>query len=31
LIGYNTDWSGAIDALEAKISLQGKTALVLGR
>ncbi len=30
LIGYNTDWSGAIDALEEKISLQGKTALVLG-
>ena len=30
LIGYNTDWSGAIEALEEKISLKGKTALVLG-
>ena len=30
LIGYNTDWSGAIEALEEKVSLKGKTALVLG-
>ena len=30
LIGYNTDWSGAIEALEEKISLKGKTALILG-
>lgn len=30
LIGYNTDWSGAMKALEGKIELQGKTAVVLG-
>ena len=30
LMGYNTDWSGAIEALEEKVSLKGKTALILG-
>jgi len=30
LIGYNTDWSGAIEALEEKVTLKGKNALVLG-
>ena len=30
LIGYNTDWSGAIEALEEKVALKDKTALVLG-
>lgn len=30
LIGYNTDWSGAMKALEDKIALPGKTAVVLG-
>ena len=30
LIGYNTDWSGAIKALEDEMVLQGKTAVVLG-
>jgi len=30
LIGYNTDWSGAIDALEEKVDLKGRKALVLG-
>lgn len=30
LIGYNTDWSGAVRALEDVMSLQGKTAAVLG-
>jgi shikimate dehydrogenase len=30
LIGYNTDWSGALEALEEKIELKGKKALVLG-
>ncbi len=30
LIGYNTDWSGALEALEEKIDLKGKKALVLG-
>ena len=30
LIGYNTDWSGAIKALEDRIDLRGKTAAVLG-
>ncbi len=30
LIGYNTDWKGAVDALEEKTILKGKKALVLG-
>lgn len=30
LIGYNTDWNGAMRALQDKIELQGKTAVVLG-
>lgn len=30
LIGYNTDWSGAIGALEAQVDLKGRKALVLG-
>jgi shikimate dehydrogenase len=30
LIGRNTDWSGAIGALEEKIALPGKKALLLG-
>ena len=30
LVGYNTDWSGAMRALQDKIALQGKTAVVLG-
>lgn len=30
LIGYNTDWSGAMRALKEKIELEGKTAVVLG-
>jgi len=30
LIGYNTDWSGAMRALEHEMVLQGKTAVVLG-
>jgi shikimate dehydrogenase len=30
LIGHNTDWSGAMKALEDRIDLQGKTAVVLG-
>jgi len=30
LIGYNTDWSGAIEALEAQVDLKGRKALVLG-
>jgi shikimate dehydrogenase len=30
LIGYNTDWRGAIDALEAQVELKGRKALVLG-
>jgi shikimate dehydrogenase len=30
LIGYNTDWSGAMQALEDKIDLRGKSAVVLG-
>lgn len=30
LIGYNTDWSGAIAALESRVDLKGRRALVLG-
>ncbi len=30
LTGYNTDWSGAVEALEEKGTLKGKTALILG-
>jgi len=30
LVGYNTDWNGAMRALQDKIELQGKTAVVLG-
>jgi shikimate dehydrogenase len=30
LIGRNTDWSGAVGALEEKINLQGKKVLLLG-
>ncbi len=30
LIGYNTDWSGAIEALEQKVRLEGKRVLLLG-
>jgi shikimate dehydrogenase len=30
LIGYNTDWLGAVTALTAKISLQGRHVLILG-
>jgi shikimate dehydrogenase len=30
LIGHNTDWSGAMKALEDRIDLRGKTAVVLG-
>jgi shikimate dehydrogenase len=30
LIGYNTDWSGAIRPLEAQVDLKGRKALVLG-
>ncbi len=30
LIGCNTDWSGALEALEEKLDLKGKKALVLG-
>jgi shikimate dehydrogenase len=30
LIGYNTDWSGALEALEEKIEVQGKKVLLFG-
>jgi len=30
LIGYNTDWLGAVKALEAKIEIAGKRFLILG-
>ncbi len=30
MIGYNTDWHGAIEALEEKIDLRGKKVLLLG-
>jgi shikimate dehydrogenase len=30
LVGYNTDWCGAVDALEEKIDLQGKRVILLG-
>lgn len=30
LIGYNTDWLGALQALEAKIEIAGKRFLILG-
>ena len=30
LIGYNTDWSGALGALEEKVGLTGKKVLLLG-
>lgn len=30
LIGYNTDWSGALEALEEKVDLKGRKALLLG-
>jgi shikimate dehydrogenase len=30
LVGYNTDWIGAIMALEDRIDLRGKTAVVIG-
>ena len=30
LVGYNTDWQGAIEALEDKIDLMGKNILLLG-
>lgn len=30
LIGYNTDWSGAIEALEKRVRLEGKRVLLLG-
>jgi shikimate dehydrogenase len=30
LVGYNTDWLGALKALEEKIDLAGKRALILG-
>jgi shikimate dehydrogenase len=30
LVGYNTDWSGAMKALEGRIDLPGKTAVILG-
>ena len=30
LIGYNTDWLGAVTALTAKISLKGRHVLILG-
>jgi len=30
LIGYNTDWSGALGALEDKVNLTGKTVFLLG-
>lgn len=30
LIGYNTDWRGALEALEEKMNLEGKKVLLLG-
>jgi shikimate dehydrogenase len=30
LIGYNTDWCGAIEALEEKVDLRGKNVVLLG-
>jgi len=30
LVGYNTDWSGALEALEEKVDLKGKKILLLG-
>ena len=30
LVGYNTDWCGAVEALEEKIDLQGKRVILLG-
>jgi shikimate dehydrogenase len=30
LIGYNTDWSGALEALEEKVDLGGKRVILLG-
>ena len=30
LIGYNTDWLGAMESLEEKVSLKGKKVLLLG-
>ncbi|MEW6375406.1 MAG: shikimate dehydrogenase [Thermodesulfobacteriota bacterium] len=30
LIGYNTDWRGALEALEEKIDLEGKRVILLG-
>ena len=30
LVGYNTDWSGALGALEEKVDLTGKTVFLLG-
>ncbi len=30
MIGYNTDWHGALEALEEKIDLRGKRVLLLG-
>lgn len=30
LVGYNTDWSGAIEALERRVPLEGKRVLLLG-
>jgi shikimate dehydrogenase len=30
LVGYNTDWRGALEALEEKVDLRGKKVLLLG-
>jgi shikimate dehydrogenase len=30
LIGYNTDWQGGVEALEARVSLKGKRVILLG-
>lgn len=30
LVGYNTDWCGAVEALEEKVDLKGKKVLLLG-
>jgi len=30
LIGYNTDWAGAVESLEEKIALRGRKVLLLG-
>ncbi|MDI7261563.1 MAG: shikimate dehydrogenase [Thermodesulfobacteriota bacterium] len=30
LIGYNTDWCGALEAMEEKVDLKGKRAIILG-